>query len=116
MTNPAIPITLTPDSSQLHGYGYDAATQTLALEFKSNHQTKAYLYPGFTAEQMHDFINAESQGSFFYKHIKKQWEGKFVMIDKTAQPDPHVDVQPTADKAADVLAHKIDVHSGDSRT
>ncbi len=76
-----LPLTLTPDSSQLHGYAYDPKTQTLALEFKSNHKTKTYHYPGFTPEQFEAFKNSESQGSYFYAHIKKQWpEGKFVTM------------------------------------
>lgn len=82
MPESTIALTLTPTSSQLHGYGYDAGTQTLALEFNSNHATKTYHYPGFTPEQFEAFKAAESQGSFFYKHIKNQWDGKFQIIYK----------------------------------
>lgn len=77
-----IALTLTPASSQLYGYGYDAQTQTLALEFNSNHATQTYHYQGFTPEQFEAFKNAESQGSFFYKHVKKQWDGKFQTLYK----------------------------------
>jgi hypothetical protein len=84
-----LPLTLTPDSSQLHGYAYDAGTQTLALEFNSNHAQKTYHYPGFTPEQFEAFKNAESQGSYFYANIKKQWpDGKFVTMYKDA-PTEH---------------------------
>lgn len=72
-----LPMTLTPTRSQLHGYAYDAGTQTLALEFNSNHAQKTYHYPGFTPEQFDAFKKADSQGSFFYAHIKNQWDGKF---------------------------------------
>lgn len=82
-----IPLTLTPESSQLHGYGYDPKTQTLALEFKSNQRTQTYHYPGFTPEQFEAFKNAESQGSHFYKHIKKQWDGKFQTLYKNVTTD-----------------------------
>jgi len=84
-----IPLTLTPESSQLHGYGYDPKTQTLALEFNSNHATKTYHYPGFTPEQFEALKNAaaESIGSHFYKHIKKQWEGKFQILYKDVATD-----------------------------
>jgi hypothetical protein len=80
-----LPLTLTPDSSQLHGYAYDPKTQTLALEFNSNHKTQTYHYPGFTPEQFEAFKTAESQGSHFYKFIKKQWDGKFVTMYKDVE-------------------------------
>lgn len=87
MTASTIPLTLTPESSQLHGYGYDPKIQTLALEFKSNQRTQTYHYPGFTPEQFEAFKNAESQGSFFYKNIKKQWDGKFQTLYKEVATD-----------------------------
>ncbi len=87
MAASTIALTLTPDSSQLHGYGYDPKTQTLALEFNSNHNTQTYHYPGFTPEQFEAFKNAESQGSYFYKNIKKQWDGKFVTMYKDVATD-----------------------------
>lgn len=86
MTASTMPeLTLTPNSSQLHGYAYDPKTQTLALEFNSNHKTQTYHYPGFTPEQFEAFKNAESHGSHFYAHIKKQWDGKFKTMFKGAK-------------------------------
>ncbi len=85
-----IALTLTPTSSQLYGHGYDAGTQTLALEFNSNHALKTYHYPGFTPEMYEDMKKAESIGSFFYKHIKAQWDGKFQILykDVATKHDP----------------------------
>lgn len=77
-----IALTLTPSSSQVYGYGYDPKTQTLALEFNSNHTTKTYHYPGFKPEMYEAMKNAESIGSFFGKNIKNQWDGKFQILYK----------------------------------
>lgn len=80
-----IVLTLTPESSQIHGYGWENGT--LALEFKSNHEKVRYHYP-FTAEQFAAFDAAESKGKHFYAHIKKQYaeEGSFERLYKAAVP------------------------------
>ena len=85
-----IPLTLTPDSSQLHGYGYDSNSQTLALEFNSNWERVTYHYPAFPPEKFAEFAGAESKGSFFYKHIKKQYreDGSF---ERWFKEEPQVD-------------------------
>lgn len=87
MPQSTIPLILTHDSSQLHGYGYDAASQTLAIEFKSNHQKLTYHYPNFSAESWAAFQAAESKGSFFYKHIKPAYPEGFVRMFKD-EPAP----------------------------
>lgn len=57
------------ESSQIAGIGYDAASQTLAIQFKSG--TRAvYHYANVTAEDFAAFKSAESIGSHFYKNIK----------------------------------------------
>ena len=70
-------IALTPcKSSQIHAYGYDAETKTLALQFKrkgDNGQRvggSVYHYSNVEAQLFADFIAAESKGSFFGVFIK----------------------------------------------
>lgn len=57
------------ESSQIQAIGYDAATQTLAIQFKSGKQA-VYHYANVDAELYQAFSMAESVGSFFYKNIK----------------------------------------------
>ena len=57
------------ESSQISGIGYDATSQTLAIQFKSGKQA-VYHYANVTAEDFAAFKSAESIGSHFYKHIK----------------------------------------------
>jgi hypothetical protein len=73
------------ESSQIHGIGYDAATNTLAVRFKSKAGLPAalYEYSNVTAEDFAAFKGAESIGSHFYKHIKPHREKyPFVCIEK----------------------------------
>lgn len=57
------------DSSQVKAIGYDAATKTLAVQFK--HGLGAiYHYPNVEPKTHADFIAAESVGKFFGAHIK----------------------------------------------
>jgi hypothetical protein len=63
-----IPLTLTPESSQIHGIGYDPLRQVLAIEFNSNHDTLTYEYPGVTPDRFAEFQASESKGSWFYKN------------------------------------------------
>lgn len=85
MPKSTIPLTLTPQSSQLFGHGYDPLTQTMALEFNSNHDRLTYHYPNITPEVYTALAGAESVGSAFYK-LKSQL-GDFVRIDKTEPED-----------------------------
>lgn len=74
---PKCTIPMTPcDSSQLKEFGYDAATQTLAIRFhgKSGEKT-VYTYAGVPGE-LHDRMRQadadpeQSVGKFFGEHIK----------------------------------------------
>ena len=59
------------ESSQIHAIGHDAGTNTLAIQFKSKAGAGSmYHYANFTAEQFHQFKNAESIGAHFGKEIK----------------------------------------------
>ncbi|WP_241017151.1 KTSC domain-containing protein [Paraburkholderia sp. Ac-20342] len=59
------------DSSQIASIGYDAATQALAIQFKSKTGAGSlYHYSNFTPEDFAAFRDAESKGSHFKKNIK----------------------------------------------
>lgn len=74
-----IPLKLTPESSQIRGYGYDEATKTLAIEFNSNHTKLTYHYPVAPAK-FAELDAAESKGSWFYANKKHLAE--FERMDK----------------------------------
>lgn len=62
-----IPLTLTPDSSKIHGYGYDPERKVLAVRFK-NPKTKVpgpitYEYAEVPPEKFAEVEAAESKGS-----------------------------------------------------
>lgn len=64
------PIQLEPvHSSQVKAIGYDAATQTLAVQFTRG-AGAIYHYPEVTPELHAAFVSSESIGAFFGKHIK----------------------------------------------
>lgn len=57
------------ESSQIMAVGYEAETQTLAIQFKSG--TRAvYHYANVTPEDFAAFSSADSIGSYFYRNIK----------------------------------------------
>lgn len=59
------------ESTQIHGIGHDAETNTLAIQFKRNSKPDSvYHYANVSAEMFAEFSAAESIGSYFYKHIK----------------------------------------------
>ncbi len=59
------------ESSQIAAIGHDAATSTLAIQFKNKAGAgSVYHYQNFTAELFAAFAGAESIGSHFGKHIK----------------------------------------------
>lgn len=59
--------TPTPYSSNVAGFGYDAATKTLTVEFKSGGK---YDYQGVSSETFAGLQAAESKGKFIGQHIK----------------------------------------------
>lgn len=74
MNHPHIPLTPV-ESSQIHAIGHNAATNTLAVQFKSKHGAgSTYHYPGVTAEQHAAFAASESKGKHFGEHIKPRKE------------------------------------------
>lgn len=73
---PAIPLHEVK-SSQIARVGHDAATNTLAVQFHRG--TAIYHYPGVSTEQHHAFVNAESIGTHFGKHIKHLPFEKFAL-------------------------------------
>lgn len=60
------------ESSQIEAVGYEAGSQTLAIQFKGKgeKQGSVYYYSNFTPEDFESFKSAQSIGSHFYKHIK----------------------------------------------
>ena len=62
------------ESSNLKAIGYDKATLTLRLRFKSS--TGPYDYRGVPQELFLEFMKSESKGRFFFTKIK----GKYALI------------------------------------
>lgn len=58
-------------SSRIKEHGYDAATQTLALRFKSG-KGGIYTYANVPPELYEKFSQAPSIGQFFHQHIQGQ--------------------------------------------
>lgn len=54
-------------SSQIAAVGYDAPSQTLAIQFKSG---GTYYYANVPAALYKQLVTAPSIGSFFYRQIK----------------------------------------------
>lgn len=72
-TTPRQPIPLKRvTSSQLVSAGHDAASSTLALQFRSKDGVSApvYAYPDFSAEDYAKFMASTSLGSYFKAFIK----------------------------------------------
>ncbi len=75
-------------SSQIAEIGHDPATSTMAIRFKSN-ASPLYHYAGVTAEEFAAFQQAESIGSYFYKHIKPFADRyPYTRINESAAPEP----------------------------
>ncbi|MFJ3048559.1 KTSC domain-containing protein [Herbaspirillum chlorophenolicum] len=64
------------ESTQIAAIGHDTATNTLAIQFpgKGDKPGSVYHYANFTADDFKAFQEAESKGSHFGKHIKKNTE------------------------------------------
>lgn len=61
------------ESSQIHSIGHDAASNTLAIRFKSKVGAGSlYHYANFPAAEFEAFKNAESIGAHFGKFIKPE--------------------------------------------
>jgi hypothetical protein len=60
------------ESSQLQAIGYNAETQTLAIQFKAKGASPGslYHYSNVTPDDFVAFRDAESIGSYFYRNIK----------------------------------------------
>lgn len=71
MTHKNIPITPV-ESSQIHAMGYDAETQTLAVQFKKKDGSPGgvYHYADVPDDAWQELRDAPSIGSHFYKNIK----------------------------------------------
>ena len=67
---PQIALSLTPDSSQLHGYGYDEASRVLAVEFATSHEDSTYFYLDVPPTTFEELTAAKSKGSFIIRAIK----------------------------------------------
>lgn len=69
----------------LCGAGYDAATETLELEFKSRKDgepNKLYHYAKFPQAEWESFNRALSKGSFFLKFIKPTYACTKLPVEK----------------------------------
>lgn len=71
-TDPHIPLEAV-ESSSLAAAGYDADTQTLAVQFKSG---DIFHYPGVSMELATAFYGAESRGTFYAQHIRGKFNGR----------------------------------------
>ncbi len=81
------PIQLEPvQSSQVKAIGYDAATQTLAVQFTRG-AGAIYHYPGVTPELHAAFVSSESIGKFFGKHINGLQFKKYPSTPVVAEPE-----------------------------
>ena len=62
-------IPLTPcESSNINAFGYDAASQVLAVQFKGGN--KVHEFPDVDEELADKFIKADSKGKAFAQHIR----------------------------------------------
>lgn len=70
-------ISLIPvQSGQIAAIGYDAVTQTLAVQFAKG--KSVYHYAAVPAEVNAAFMASESKGKFFQGTIKPQYEHKLI--------------------------------------
>lgn len=59
------------DSSNLNSVGYDKESKSLDVEFKGG---SVYRYFGVPSFLYDDMLVSTSKGSFFHKHIKKNFK------------------------------------------
>jgi hypothetical protein len=60
-------------SSNIESVGYDAATETLEIKFKSG---GVWLYKHVPLDTYTKFMAADSMGKFFYANIKGQFDAE----------------------------------------
>lgn len=86
----SIPLTLTPDSNKVHGYGYDATTRRLAVEFKTHKDTPpavTYEYINVPVEKFAELEAAESKGKFVNaEFVNTKWPFDKLTKASAAQP------------------------------
>jgi hypothetical protein len=70
----SIQLTPTPGSEGLRGYGYDPASQTLAVEFQSNHEEATYHYLDVPPETAAAMEVAKSKTAFVMKNVKPHFQ------------------------------------------
>lgn len=77
MPKSIIPLVLC-ESSRIAAHGYDAANQTLALQFKGKEDAPGpiYHYAGVEPQTYEDLKGAESIGKFFGSVINAKVDGK----------------------------------------
>ena len=61
------------DSSNLRSVGYDAATKTLEVEFRSG---AVYQYSGVDEETFNRFMASPSKGKFLYRSVRAVHTGR----------------------------------------
>lgn len=66
------------ESSNLQDAGFDADSGVLEVTFKNG---KRWRYFGITGSTFAEFMEADSQGSFFARNIRGQFEGEPVEED-----------------------------------
>ncbi|MCU7372811.1 KTSC domain-containing protein [Paucibacter sp. O1-1] len=72
-STPVLQIALQPVvSGNLKAVGYDAATQTLDVQFSSG---RVYRYSGVPAKAHEELIAAESIGSHFARNVRNKFPG-----------------------------------------
>lgn len=91
-------IQLTPcNSSLIHARGYDPATRTLALQFKSKGGPGAtYHYADVPPEMYTELCDAESVGKFFGDRVKNNPAYLYTRVAEPPKPEPKSDQQQAA--------------------
>lgn len=90
MEHPKIAI-IPCSSSRIHGFGYDEATQTLAVQFKGKNvdsPSPIYHYSGVTPPVVADLKKAESVGRFIAHVIQSKDENGKLNYPYTKIPKP----------------------------
>lgn len=81
------PMTLTPQSKRIHAYGYDAASQTLSVQFKAfkgDARPVRYDYQHVPPEVFTQLEAAESKGSFITRNVVNGKPFEFQKVDLSA--------------------------------